>query len=76
MRRFYSTLCLVILAGALGGCGEDQPNSPAKLEEQSPDYGQKTGDMMKTANSGLDSKNLKSGGAPSPGAMMPPMKTR
>jgi hypothetical protein len=72
MRRLYSSLAAVFLASTLGGCGENQPNSPAKPEDQSPDFGRQTGDMMKSANSGMDPKKLKS----SPGSLMPPMKTK
>jgi hypothetical protein len=76
MRRFCSALVVITMAIALGGCGENQPNAPANPQEQSADFGQKAGEMMKTANTGMDPKNLKSGGPPAPGAMMPPVKPK
>ena len=42
------------------GCGEDQPNAPAKPEEATTDFGKSAMDQMKAANTGMD---LKKGGA-------------
>jgi hypothetical protein len=61
-RFAITTACLI---GLVSGCGESQPNAPAKPEETaSPDFGTKTGDMMKAANTGMDPKKVPKGAVP------------
>jgi hypothetical protein len=64
MRRFRWVLLSGFLACFAGGCGEDQPNAPAKPEEVNADFAKKSADMMKSANVGMDPKALKSAGKP------------
>lgn len=67
MRRFRAALLTVFMASFIPGCGEDQPNAPAKPEEVNADFGAKTADMMRGANTGMDPKKAKAGTpAPAP----------
>jgi hypothetical protein len=59
MNRFRLMLVTAFVAGMISGCGEDQPNAPAQPSEVNADFGKKTADMMKNANSGIDPKNAK-----------------
>ncbi len=59
MNRLRCLALAAILGGAISGCGEDQPNAPAKPNELGEDFGKKTADMMKSANSGMDLKAAK-----------------
>jgi hypothetical protein len=59
MSRLRCLALAAILGGALSGCGEDQPNPPAKPAELGEDFAKKTQDMMKGANSGMDLKAAK-----------------
>ena len=66
MRRLrYVVLgaCLFVPC-AFVGCGEDQPNAPAKPTEVNADFAKKTADMMKGASAGMDPKAVKKSGAP------------
>jgi hypothetical protein len=49
----------MFLAGLISGCGEGQPNAPAQPTDLGKDFGQKSQDMMKNANSGMDLKGAK-----------------
>jgi hypothetical protein len=64
MPRLRFALATAFLAGILAGCGEDQPNAPAKPADLTPDFGTKSADMMKAANSGMAPVK----GATAPGA--------
>jgi hypothetical protein len=67
MHRSRLILCGAVLAGMMAGCGEDQPNAPAQPSEVTGQFAQKTVDMMKSANTGMDPKAArKTGGAPAP----------
>jgi hypothetical protein len=59
MSRLRCLALAAILGGVLPGCGEDQPNAPAKSSELGEDFAKKTADMMKNANSGMDLKAAK-----------------
>lgn len=59
MRRLRDLGLAAILGGVLVGCGENQPNAPAKPEDLGPEFAAKTADMMKNANSGMDLKAAK-----------------
>ena len=62
MNRLRCALLAGFLAGLIPGCGEDQPNRPASPEEATPDFAQKSADMMKAANTGMmDPKKAKMG---------------
>lgn len=56
MNRMRALAVAAILAGALPGCGEDQPNQPAEEKDLGAEFGKNTADMMKSANSGMDLK--------------------
>ncbi len=56
MDKKFAMVLAVVLAGILPGCGEDQPNAPAAPSEVNADFGKKSQDMMKDANSGMDLK--------------------
>jgi hypothetical protein len=59
MNRLRGLALAAILGGVLSGCGEDQPNSPAKPADLGEDFAKKTADQMKNANSGMDLKAAK-----------------
>ena len=60
MYRFRAAILAGFLACYAGGCGdESQPNAPTPPEAVNEDFTKKTADMMKSANSGMDPKNLK-----------------
>jgi len=60
MRRLRYVVLTAFLTGAIPGCGgESQPNAPAQPEEVNADFGKKSADMMKNANSGMDLKAAK-----------------
>lgn len=56
MNRLRALAVAAILAGALPGCGENQPNQPAEEKDLGADFGKNAADMMKNANSGMDLK--------------------
>ena len=56
MDRKQMLVLAVLLGAVLPGCGEDQPNAPAAPSEVNADFGKKSQDMMKEANSGMDLK--------------------
>lgn len=64
MRRYRAALLTLFLAGIITGCSENQPNAPAKPEEVNADFGAKTADMMKNANTGMDPKKKAATPAP------------
>ncbi len=64
MHRLCLALMALVLAVASAGCdGQSQPNAAAKPEELNADFSKKTADMMKAANTGMDPKAAKTGGA-------------
>jgi hypothetical protein len=67
MSRLRCLALAAILGGVLSGCGEDQPNTPAQPTELGADFGKKTQDMMKNANSGMDLKATKDTNKAKPG---------
>jgi hypothetical protein len=66
MRRLRYVLlgAFLFLPCTFVGCGEDQPNAPAKPAEVNADFGKKSMDMMKATNTGMDPKASKKAGAP------------
>ena len=66
MYRFRWAVLAGVLACYAGGCGEDQPNAPAKPEEVTEDFTKKTADMMKSANGPMDAKSVKKAAATPP----------
>ena len=66
MRRLQYVVGTALLAGVFSGCGEDQPNAPAQPSEvNTKEFVNKTTDMMKAANSGMDPKMLNKKQSPS-----------
>ncbi|MHB1557966.1 MAG: hypothetical protein ACYC61_10840 [Isosphaeraceae bacterium] len=63
MNRLRALAVAAILAGALPGCGEDQPNQPAQPKDLGAEFGKNTADMMKNANSGMDLKGAQKANA-------------
>ncbi len=59
MKRFRFVVFTAFLAGILSGCGEDQPNQPAKPSDLGADFGNSAQDQMKAANAGMDLKAQK-----------------
>ena len=60
MYRLRWMLCVALLAGFAAGCDEDQPSTPTPAAEANADFGKKSQDMMKAANSGIDLKKAQS----------------
>ena len=61
MNRLRCAVVAAVLAGLIGGCGEDQPNQPPK--ELTPEVAKSSADLMKNANSGMDPKKAKEANA-------------
>jgi hypothetical protein len=59
MKRLRYAVLTAFLAGLISGCGENQPNEPAKPSDLGADFAKKTADQMKAANSGMDLKAAK-----------------
>jgi hypothetical protein len=59
MSRLRCLALAAILGVVLPGCGEDQPNAPAKPAELGENFAKQSQDMMKSANSGMDLKAAK-----------------
>jgi hypothetical protein len=59
MLRLRYVLFAGLVACMLSGCGESQPNAPAKPEQINPEFSQKSADMMKAANVGLNQQKAK-----------------
>ncbi len=62
LRRIVLT---AFLAGIISGCGEGQPNAPTPPSQTGPEFSQKTADMMKAANTGMDLKKARQASAAS-----------
>jgi hypothetical protein len=63
MNRLRGALLAGFLAGLIPGCGEEQPNRPAQPDEANADFARKSADMRRDANSGMDPKKARAGGA-------------
>jgi len=64
MHRLRYVFAAAVLVGFIPGCGgEDQPNASATPEQVNADFGAKSAELMKNANTGMDPKKAKSGGA-------------
>ncbi len=63
MNRLRALAVAAVLAGAVPGCGEDQPNKPAEEKDLGADFAKNTADMMKNANSGMDLKGAQKANA-------------
>jgi hypothetical protein len=59
MNRLRCLALAAILGGVFSGCGENQPNPPAKDADLGADFAKKSQDMMKDANSGMNLKAAK-----------------
>jgi hypothetical protein len=60
MHPLRTAVAAAFVAGIISGCdGESQPNKPPAPENLTPDYGAKSGDMMKNANTGMDPKKAR-----------------
>jgi hypothetical protein len=59
MNRLRSLALAAILGGVLSGCGEDQPNTPAKPADLGDNFAKDSQDKMKEANSGMNLKAAK-----------------
>jgi hypothetical protein len=69
MRRFgILVLCGAIAGFAVGCDGGDQPNASTPPEEVNVDFAKKSADMMRSANSGMEKKNLRKQGKAKPTA--------
>jgi hypothetical protein len=66
MKRLRLLLCIAFLAGIVSGCGDDSNSGAQAPQDTGPEFAQKTADMMKAANTGMDlSKAQKKPAAPS-----------